>query len=285
MNILILGGDQRQVYAERFLKELGYEVKLILDFETFSEIRSHLITADVILLPLPVSRDGVNLNTINKENAISLQEIILNLGESKTVFGGMINSCFRNILNERGIKYIDYNEIESFQINNALLSAEGAIYYASSRYEKSINDSCVLVMGYGRIAKVLAYLLKMHGADVSVLLRSKKDMAWCKAQGLKVINLNKEADELITILKSADYDLVFNTIPHQLFGGRLLYEPLKNSLIMDLASAPFGIDIGLAKEKGLNYYLESSIPGRYAPISAGKIIAKTIANEIIDRGI
>ena len=55
------------------------------------------------------------------------------------------------------------------------------------------------------------------------------------------------------------------------------------TIIIDLASFPYGMDDKLAKEYNLKYYRELGIPGRYAPVSAGEIIAKTIINNILTR--
>jgi dipicolinate synthase subunit A len=55
---------------------------------------------------------------------------------------------------------------------------------------------------------------------------------------------------------------------------------IDDTLIIDIASYPFGIDESLVKKYNLKYFRESGIPGRYAPKSAGEIMAKTIIDYI-----
>ena len=53
-----------------------------------------------------------------------------------------------------------------------------------------------------------------------------------------------------------------------------------DTIIIDLASYPYGIDESIVSEYDLKYFRELGIPGRYAPQSAGEIIAKTILNNL-----
>ena len=50
----------------------------------------------------------------------------------------------------------------------------------------------------------------------------------------------------------------------------------KECLIIEIASAPFGVDFDSAKSYGINIIKAGSLPGRTAPETAGKIICETI---------
>ena len=57
----------------------------------------------------------------------------------------------------------------------------------------------------------------------------------------------------------------------------------KDTLIIDLASAPGGVDVSAAKRLSSRVLWASSLPGKYAPESAGELIANCIA-DIISEG-
>lgn len=50
----------------------------------------------------------------------------------------------------------------------------------------------------------------------------------------------------------------------------------KDILIIDLASVPGGVDFAAAKDKGIEAVWALSLPGKYAPESAGAIIADVL---------
>ena len=57
----------------------------------------------------------------------------------------------------------------------------------------------------------------------------------------------------------------------------------KNTLIIDLASSPGGVDVSAAKKLNSRVLWASSLPGKYAPESAGELIADCIG-DIISEG-
>ncbi len=76
------------------------------------------------------------------------------------------------------------------------------------------------------------------------------------------------------------YDLVFNTIPVMIFDSDLLMNTDRNTIIIDLASLPGGVDFEAARRYKTDAVRALSLPGRTAPKAAGEIIRKTIFNII-----
>lgn len=135
----------------------------------------------------------------------------------------------------------------------------------------TINSSNCLVAGYGRIGKILAASLKALGANVTVAARKKSDLAWISASGYKAIDINK--------LKSdTSLDLVFNTVPSMIFDAHTLKHLCEDSIVIDLASKPGGVDFDAAKRMGIEAIHALSLPGKVAPKRAGEIIKDTIYN-------
>ena len=54
----------------------------------------------------------------------------------------------------------------------------------------------------------------------------------------------------------------------------------KDTLIIDLASRPGGVDFSAAKELGLRVIWALSLPGKIAPVTSGAIIKDTVMNII-----
>ena len=129
MKILLLGGDLRQSYAYDLLKRKGYDVSLILNF-TLSQITKNLISeSDVIALPIPVSSDGMHLY----QSDILMLDLINCISKNSTVYGGFINSDMKHNIAKKGIDVKNLFDFEDFTINNALISAEGALYYVKQK--------------------------------------------------------------------------------------------------------------------------------------------------------
>lgn len=276
MEILFLGGDMRQKYASDYINKHKHQSKAYLNF-SISEIEGDILKADVIAFPLPATNDGININMpTHKENAIAINDVVNLISINKIITGGKFPEETKKLAMQNNKKICDYMDIETFQIKNALLSAEGAIYYAKQRIDKSIHGAKIAVLGCGRIGKILAYLLRSQGAMVTVIARKDTDLTWSEIIGYNIKRLTTKNTR-----ENNKFDIIFNTIPYHILDEEFAKTVDKNVLIIDLASTPYGIDELLVKENNLNYYRELGIPGRYAPKSAGEIIAQTIINNIL----
>ena len=56
----------------------------------------------------------------------------------------------------------------------------------------------------------------------------------------------------------------------------------KDTLIIDLASKPGGVDFNAAKECGIKTIWALALPGKKLPVSAGKIMARTVIDTLED---
>ena len=237
----VLGGDLRQVEVASGLAKNGYKVKLF-GFETyaeeysgvesFSDLALIMQNTSCIILPLPYSVDGINLNAPYMKNPIKLNDIYNHIKTDMVVFGGKFNSYE---LNKRGIRTIDYFEREELQVLNAVPTAEGAIQIAMEERPFTIHGSHCLVVGFGRIGKMLANLLDGLNAEVTVTARRYEDLAWIRAYGYKYA-LTQNIKDIIS-----EFDIVFNTVPAIVIGRNELTLARKDTLFIDLASKPGGV--------------------------------------------
>ena len=135
----LLGGDKRQVVIAKRLVGLGHCVRIYglgnlasqaVGAELFSSAQKAVYGADVVLLPLPVSRDNVNLSLAANytSEALKLSDIVrfAVCGGCRAILGGMIPADMIKAAEMSDIFICDYYKKESLQKKNALPSAEGA---------------------------------------------------------------------------------------------------------------------------------------------------------------
>ena len=276
MKAMFLGGDLRQHYACEYLKMNGIDSEFCSDINFDEKTICSIQNASIVVLPIPISKDKKHINN----SLIKISDLIAMINDHTTIFGGQFYHSLRDYLYAQNKEYIDYFDIESFQIQNALLTAEGAIYYAKQRMNRSIHGSEIAILGFGRIGKILAYLLHSQGAKITVCARKDSDFTWSKLIGFNGVKIKISGNESNLNLVNNKYDLLFNTIPFWVMDDEFAKNIYPDTAIIDLASHPFGIDEHLVKKYQLKYCRELGIPGRYAPESAGEIIGKTILNHL-----
>lgn len=274
MSVLLLGGDVRQKYACEYLVGGGCDARVFTRFTLDGDMRARIRDAEAIILPLPCTNDGEHINMPSLEEKIKIRDIAESAGAECLLLGGKIPPTLRSELDVLGRRYVDYYEFETFQIQNALLSAEGAIYYAKQSLDSSFWGARVGILGFGRIGKMLAYLLRSMGARVSVFARREADISWSRMLGMEGFGIGGEK----YFSHLGKQDIIFNTAPYNIITDSAASAIPPRTLIMDLASAPYGIGEDVLKKYPLNYRRELGIPGRYAPRSAGEILAQAVSN-------
>lgn len=273
----IIGGDLRQIYLAKKLQKDKNEV-FVCGFENFVgfdklklkslKISDLISSSKYIILPVPASRNKKVINAPFSNSDMVLSEKLFSNLKNKVVFAGIVSSLIEDV-KPSGLYIRDYYQREDFLIPNALLTAEGAVSIALKEYGKSIFSSKCLVVGFGRIGKILAKLLKNMGAKVTVSARSVKDVSLAKISGFETTNVSK-------INEKADFDLIFNTVPALVLNEDVLGYLSSARMIIDLASSPGGTDKLAAEELGIKLIPALGIPGKCFPEAAGEIIADVI---------
>lgn len=163
----------------------------------------------------------------------------------------------------------DYTKDEAFAIRNAYLTAEAALALAVCESNKSLINSEVLILGYGRIGKALLKYLSVLTKNVTVCLRSETAKAAAICEGASVRNFE-------SLKNGIRYDFIFNTVPHPVLGYSELKNTDKKALITDLASFPCGVDKKYAAYCGIKLIAAGGLPAKYSPQSAGIIVGETV---------
>ncbi len=277
-SITVIGGDLRIVKLIEMLDKDGYKVYtyalenseelLSMDsVEMCPTLDEAVSKSKVVVGPVPLSSDRRRLSAPFGRNNVELEDFISAL-KGKYLIAGNIG--IKEQLESNNVQCIDLLKREEFSVLNTIATAEGTIQIAMEETQRTLHASNVLIMGFGRIGKVLAKMLDGIGAKVYCEARKNEDISWIKAYGYNPIHLN-DLDENLD-----KFDIIINTIPFQLLAGERLDLIKKEAVIIDLASNPGGIDRKLARQKGLKVIWALSLPAKVAPLTSAEFIKETL---------
>lgn len=277
----VIGGDKRLYYLYEALKKDGCAVTgYALALSSAGEQKEYtlsdaLANADAVILPYPLSPDGVFLNTAT-ERKIPLCELFaaISLSGAKQVFAGAVKAQTEELAKVYGITLCDYGADEALTQKNALCTVEGALGILISELPITISGSRFTVLGYGRIGRIMSQRLKALGAEVNAVARKSRDFAMMSIDGVKPYNYS----ELESSIKGSA--AVINTVPAMILDESTLVGVKGETLILDLASSPGGVDREAAKRLGKRVIWALSLPGKTAPKSAAMIIKETVLDTI-----
>ena len=156
---------------------------------------------------------------------------------------------------------------------------------AMNSLDKCLKDARVAITGSGRISRILCDILRRMGAEVTVAARNADVLAYYELLDAHTLVIGDNGKERWSEPLLAGFDIIFNTVPSWLFDKEFLKKADKKTLFIELASAPGGIDICAARELGSNVLWASSLPGKYAPESAGALIAECVCEILGEEGV
>ena len=227
-------------HCARILAQVGVSVTSSPGWET-----GHL------LLDVPSFRPGGILS-----HPEALDTLLGSLPQDITIWGGNLDHP-----SLAGFHTVDLLKNEPYLQENATITARCALMLALPLLQTPPQDSPVLIIGWGRIGKSLAALLKEKGYPVTVAARRDETRTILTGLGYEAADCN----DLSSLLP--DVRLIFNTAPAPVLSEEVtaLY---KKCVKMDLASQK-----GIA---GDDVIWARGLPGIHAPEESGKLIAHTI---------
>jgi dipicolinate synthase subunit A len=181
------------------------------------------------------------------------------------VFSGIGSAYLSQQCAKHHLSYYTMMDDRGVQVKNAVPTSEGVVAYLIHSLPRTIANSRVLVVGYGVCGKDLALRLKLLGAHIYALVRNREKAWAAQAGGVTPGYLDDVA--------GARFDAVINTVPGRVFSDEMVAN-LGDTLLVDIASAPYSFDMALAKNK--KSVLLPGIPGKYAVQTAGEILGEYI---------
>ena len=181
--IAVIGGDRRQAILAELLAADGLEVCTVGlgKWSTWEVPLRDAAQADVVILPLPLCwKDGI-MNCEGEE--LPTDELFAMLGAEKKVLAGQVSLTQWAEANRHGICLCDYFLREEMTVANAAATAEAALQVAMEQLDRTLLGMESLVLGFGRIGKLLSYRLHGLGSFVTATARKPEDLAWIDAYG------------------------------------------------------------------------------------------------------
>lgn len=273
--VTVMGGDLREKVLMQRLLEHGFSVKsfarppeMIPEEAIFCEKATEALS-NVIAVVFPMaglSSDGL----LHSKDAIPCylyEEDFDLLAPGTLMLTGIESPYLAQIAQKRSLKLMSMSERDEVAIPNAIPTAEGAIAVAIEKSQGLLQGSTGLIIGYGRVSQALAPRLAALGMKVLIANRGGLRAELAREQGYDVIPWSQWP------AVAKDVDFIFNTVPYLLFTETVLASLSPHTLLVDLAAIPGGADFAAASRLGVNAVLASGLPGKYAPLAAGEILA------------
>lgn len=282
-NISVIGGDLRLSTLAEMLDKDANNV-YVYGMEKCSEIvENSKITkcknideaidkSRIIIGSVPFSKSEDEMYATFSEKHIEIKDLVKKEHKDKIFIAGSIPEKSKNLLQKSYGKVVDLMEREELVILNTIATAEGAIEVAINNTDTILHGSKILVLGFGRVAKVVARKFNELSAKVTCAARKKTDLAWAKAFGYDAIHISELGQNL------ENYDIIINTVPQVIVNKDKMKYMNEKVLLIDLASDPGGINREDAKELNLKLVWALALPGKVAPVTSAEFIKETIYN-------
>ncbi|GEM03386.1 dipicolinate synthase subunit A [Halolactibacillus miurensis] len=277
--IALLGGDQRYLACMEKLAEVADLYLVGFDAIYPNEnVPLHLIPfeeLDAVILPITgISNDDEIMASFSQDRLYLPKDSFKRMKQGAFVFTGIASKRLRELADDSEVTVIEIFARDDVAIYNAVPTAEGTIMLAIKHMKKTLYQSRVVLLGFGRVGDIVADRFFKLGADVFVGVRKQKDIAKANSLGYHGFHLK----DLDAYIKSTD--LFINTIPAMMLTSTVLDQLTREQLIIDLASLPGGVDFDYAKKRELRVIHALGIPAKVAPKTAGTIIATAIIEEL-----
>lgn len=268
-NIAIFVTDQRQKNLAGYLPG----TKVLLDWHNVQDqtrAEDFVKNSRYLIFPTPVSR----LNRHPKIEDMLKHELITGTNETKTVIGGAFTDKWIQYLQMNEITYFDLMKEETVAQKNACITAEATVAEILKYSDYSICGQKIIVCGYGRCGKCVADLLAVMGAKVTVLARSAKARRAARCDGHEAVDFSYGPEEVYGA------HTIVNTVPAQVIREPMIQEMHRDTVIIDIASRPGGVDLVAAERREIKVVAALGLPGLYTTKSSAKVFADAIIDQM-----
>lgn len=277
LRFAIVGGDRRTALLAALLLRDGHKVhsfalekaELPAEIPKDSCLQSCVYAADCVILPVPAEKGGFLHAPLSAE-ALPMPALIEALWPEQLLLGGRFSDRSVTLALRGKLHVADLLHRSELAVKNAALTAEGAIGRLIGGSERAIWGSRCLILGWGRIGRILAQRLNALGAEVTVAARGRADRAMAEALSCRAV----EFDALEGII--GDFDFVVNTVPARVLTEAMLCLASPEALLLELASPPGGFDRNLAQNIGLRVQTAPGLPGETSPYTAARLLQDAV---------
>lgn len=272
LRIAVVAGDEREREIARLAAAEGAEVRAfgfpwpaagITGVTPVDSIEAALDGADYALFPIPgITADGGLFAPEHGAPIIPSSDALAAMAPGATIILGIADPHLRAAAEPHGIGFDEYEHDRELMLLRAPAIVEGALRIAVEMTDVTIHASEVVVVGFGNIGGLLASSLRALGAHVTVAARNPIQRAEAYAIGATPLPLAELPEQ------AGRFAMVFSAVPAAVVGREVLERLPPDSLVMDLAAPPGGVDLDLARQLGHRAVWARGL-GRRAPITVG----------------
>lgn len=280
-HIWVMGGDGRQSILARLLREDGHRVHTLGlgEEQEGAPDLAELGQAHCVILPLPAQQPAGWVYTPQSSWKLPVEGVLEGMRPGQLLLGGMLSADLVDRARQHRLRVADYYAREELTLLNAIPTAEGAIGLAMERMPTTIHNSRIWILGFGRVGQALAPRLAALGARVCILARSPAQRALARSMGLEAEPIRGMGEWLHCP------HLVVNTVPVPLLGVEELSALREGAWVLDLASAPGGVDRQAAQALGVPVVWARGLPGKVAPHTAAEYLKDTVYHMMEELGV
>jgi len=284
IKIAVVGGDDRELVLISELVRLGATISVVGFPRNMVKQGSYVVNtveeacrgAEVLILPMPgTDGNGVVRAVYSSEQLELTERAMRQLAPNALVIIGVARPFLREWCRKYRLVLMEIAEMDEVAILNSIPTAEGALQIAIAETPITIHGSEVCVLGFGRVGHTLGRMLKNLGAHVTAVSRDPAELARAYEIGCRRAGF----EELGSLVQSVD--IIFNTVPAMVLDREMLEAANPDVLIIDLAAQPGGTDFEAASLLGIKAVLAPGLPGKVAPVTAGRILAEVIPQIIL----
>ncbi len=277
--IAVLGGSLRERIVAESLRNNHFSVA-VYAVEDMDHIKNNspekcLTDASALILPVRSNDEKARIcGTSDLCPVILTEELLSRLSPGAVIYCGIGSKRLRKMAENTHHSLKEIMEYDKVAIPNGVLTAEGTLEYIMEQSKFSLEDMYLAIFGFGRVGKACAQLFSKVGCRVTVFCRSEEDMQKGRDLGFDMRYYSGAAAVLPKI------DVLVNTVPSVVVTEKEISLLKTESKIIDLASLPGGVDLDAAERYGIESVMLPGLPGKYAPISAGRVLASYYLEEL-----
>ncbi len=247
--VFLCGEDKRFIACKKYLKKKKISVDLI-------NKKSDLINSEspqIIVLPF----QGINVIT-------QLYKAIFEKYHDCLFICYNVTEEMQKYIDKYQIKVLNLSQISMFSKLNNIATAEATLSDIVTKVPKNFSDIKVALLGYGQCGKEVYELYKKLNMNIDIYIRREEIKKSIGENGFLLTELEENINK---------YDLLVNTIPANVVDDSLLHNVSINTVLLDLASSPYGWNHELAKYLGLYSYILKALPSLYRFETIGEALS------------
>lgn len=257
--ISIVPSDQRIEYLSTYMEKKGGHL-----CSSYAEISD----SGYVICGVPFTKDGIFLNTSLKP-PLHLDSFLGMLNSSHILIGGNLPGEVIAFCTEHTIKYYDVLSSQDLVKKNARLTAEGLLIPLLSQTTCSICDFRTLITGYGNCGREIADILRLFTDNIYIYDTSPDAIKAARSKKFNVVSLEEIQDRHHPVHQ---INTLVHTAPANPFDDAVWQTFSESCTIFQVSSVPLQLPAPLSD----NLIACPGIPGKYAPKTAGILIAREI---------